>query len=78
MGVKKISVAITTELYRAIEGIMIKKDMSRSRVIETLLRENPLVQKNIKLAALESRNGIFVAHRVNKIKVIRKHPPISA
>lgn len=78
MGVKKISIAITKELDRAIEGIMIKRDMSKSRVIETILRENPLVQRNIRLAALESRSGIFVAHKVNKIKVTRKHPPISA
>jgi metal-responsive CopG/Arc/MetJ family transcriptional regulator len=81
MAVKKISIAITQELNGAIEGVMIEKEMSRSRVIETLLRENPLIRRNIKQAASEPR-GVLVApsaeHRLWLRQQKHKHPQVPA
>lgn len=76
MQTQKISISITKELSNVIDGLMIEKEMSRSRVVETLLRENALVRKNIALGAAEPR--VFVAPRNKKIKIAQKHHLVSA
>jgi metal-responsive CopG/Arc/MetJ family transcriptional regulator len=56
-----MSISLTDELYFAIEAIAIARRMERSRMIETLLREHPLVKKEIELIMLEPEQGGFAA-----------------
>jgi hypothetical protein len=80
MSITKRSISFTRELDSAIEGIMIEKEMSRSRVIETLLRESAQIQRMMDIMASEPHTGVFAIggtrHRSSYDK--RKHSLVHA
>jgi len=67
---KKISVAISGELNEALACISIAQGLSKSRVIENLLREHPIIQKEIQIIREEPDTGILATSKkiVEKLK----------
>ena len=65
---KKISVAISGELNEALTCISIAQGLSKSRVIENLLREHPIIQKEIQIIREEPNTGILAASK----KIVKK------
>ncbi len=70
----KLSISVTDELRYAIESLSITYHMDRSRVIETLLREHPLVKKEVDVLRSEPKHGPLVASpklvsKTKKVKV---------
>ena len=78
VGIIKISVSISSELNNALETMCIKTRLSKSRLIETILRENKDINRFIQARRLET-GGFFAAksnvpHRpATKDK---NHPPM--
>ena len=60
---KKISIAISGELDEALTCISIAQGLSKSRVIENLLREHAIIQKEIRIIREEPKTGILAASR---------------
>lgn len=65
---KKISIAISGELNEALECVSIAQGLSRSRVIENLLREHPVIQKEIQIIREEPNTGILATSK----KIVKK------
>ena len=65
---KKISVAISGELDEALTCIYIAQGISKSRAIENLLREHPIIQKEIRIIREEPKTGVLAASR----KIVKK------
>ena len=63
MGIIKISVSISSELNKALETMCIKTRLSKSRLIETVLRENKDIYRFIQ--ARRSEAGGFFAAKSN-------------
>ena len=63
MGIIKISVSISSELNKALETMCIKTRLSKSRLIETILRENKDINRFIQ--ARRSETGGFFAAKSN-------------
>ena len=59
-GVKKISISISSELNRALNTMCIRTSLSKSRLIENLLRENKDLTRFIQAIRTES-GGFFTA-----------------
>lgn len=60
---KKISIAISGELNEALRCISIAQGLSKSRVIENLLREHPIIQKEIQIIREEPNAGILAVSK---------------
>ena len=76
----KLSISITDELRYALESISITYHMDRSRVIETLLREHPLVRKEVDVLRSEPKHGPLVASPglVSKKRKVRVAAPTAS
>ena len=57
----KLSISVTDELRYALESLSITYHMDRSRVIETLLREHPIVKKEVDILRSEPKHGALTA-----------------
>jgi hypothetical protein len=58
-----MSVSISGELDEALTCICIALGLSKSRVIENLLREHAIIQKEIRIIREEPKTGILAASR---------------
>lgn len=61
MVVRKITISITDELEGAIGIAAVSQNMSKSRTIETLLREHPTIAKYVEIVRAEEKYGMYVA-----------------
>ncbi|MEK6919733.1 MAG: hypothetical protein AABX62_01665 [Thermoproteota archaeon] len=76
----KLSISITDELHYAIKLIEITYRMDRSRAIETLLREHPLVKKEIDVVRSEPKHGLLTVSPgfLAKMKKVKKAKEVAA
>ena len=65
MPVARRSISLSFELDQTLGAIALQKRLARSKVIELLLREHPLVKDTIEDIRLEERVSVF-AVRSNK------------
>ena len=50
MAVRKLSLSLTPELAEALDELARRRGDDRSRLVETLLREHPLVRRHLEAA----------------------------
>lgn len=78
VGIIKISVSISSELDKALKTMCIKTGLSKSRLIETILRENMDINRFIQ--ARRSETGGFFAAKSNvphrPVTKDKNHPPM--
>ena len=67
MPVRRFSISVSPELAQALEALSHEADADRSRLIETLLRENPLVA-----AAVARLRGLPTGPQTKKGRSIEK------
>ena len=58
----KISVSLSDELDSALEWAASDRNDNKSRLIETLLRENSFVNKYVQMIRAEPKTTVFAAH----------------
>jgi len=56
---RKITISIMDELDDALESISLAKSASKSRIIDTLLYEHPLVKRYVDIIRSEPDVGLF-------------------
>jgi predicted transcriptional regulator len=57
MSVRKLSISLTPELADALDALAEDRDEDRSRLVEILLREHPLVSDRIRSRRARDRPG---------------------
>lgn len=71
MTVVRTSISMSLELDEALSSLRIGARQSKSKLIETLLRENPLVQREIGLIRDEQQFTVFAAPRPEAMAHVR-------
>jgi hypothetical protein len=74
MPVARRSISISFELDESLEVIAIHKQLPKSKVIEMLLREHPLVRKQVELGRLEENISVFAVssrHHLPRAKRVK-------
>lgn len=55
MGAEKFSISTTQELFEALERLREDRDQDRSSLVEMLLREHPMIEREIQRARRRDR-----------------------
>jgi predicted transcriptional regulator len=75
---RKLSISISDELDSALVLATVKRHESKSQVIETLLRENPAVQRFVDIVRADPETGIYAGAQMMNAGRTRAEHAIAA